>query len=52
MSFTMTTAGALDIDNEITIALRGMQFPLEVKFNNKTDTRPFVQAIGHYVLLK
>jgi len=50
LSWTMTTAGSIDIDSELSIRAQGMTFPLEMKFPKKTDTRPIVQAISSYVL--
>jgi len=46
----MTTAGAVDIDSELTIYAKGMDYAMIVKFPKKTDTRPIVQAISGYVL--
>lgn len=50
LTWTMTTAGAVDIDSELTIYAKGMDYAMIVKFPKKTDTRPIVQAISGYVL--
>ncbi len=50
LSWSVYTAGTLDIDSELVINALGMQIPLLVKFPRRTDTRPVAQAIAQYVL--
>ncbi len=50
LSWSMSTAGTIDIDSELFIYAKGMATPHLVKFPKRTDTRPIIQAISQFVL--
>lgn len=49
LSWTMTTAGTIDIDSELTIHVRGNQMPLMLKFPKRTNLGSVTKMISQLV---
>jgi hypothetical protein len=48
--FSMESAGTLDFNNEITLAVHNMPQPLGLKFKKGTDIKPIYQLLSKYAL--